>query len=409
MPPSSEDIQNVLFQDFFFLLREYGIPASPKEFLDFNRGIERGIVTSLDDLFIFARLSFVRRVEHMDAFERAFVYYFYGVDIPAVAEGDLELLNTKAFQEWLREMIQSGKVPESVLWDMSADELMQQFWATVREQLEAHHGGSKWVGSKGNSPFGHSGTSERGVRVHGQSGKRSAIKVVGDRRYIAYAETNSLQDANVHQVLETMKHLENVGAPQVLDLDETIRRTARNGGEIELVFGRELRDRISVVLFIDNGGSSMLPYVDVTRRLFGKLHDRFHDISTYYFHHTVYDRVWTDVRRTQPVLMEQILLRKPETRVVLVGDAAMAPEELEWPHGAISTWGSSDPRPSRYWLQRIAERFPRTVWLNPIRREDWDRTYGRWTIANVADVFHMEDMTLGGIRGMVEYMNRRSG
>lgn len=407
MTRSADQIQNVLFMDFLYVLRDYGVPASLKEFLEFNRGIERGMVSSLDDLFIFARLSFVRRVEHMDAFERAFVWYFYDIDIPAVAEGDPDLLNTRAFREWLRQMIDAGNLPESVRWELPIDELMQKFWDTVREQLEAHHGGSKWVGTKGNSPFGHSGRSERGVRVHGKSQNRSALKVIGERRYIAYAETNSLEDANVHQVLETMKHLENAGAPNVLDIDETIRRTARNGGEIELVFNREQRDRISVVLMIDNGGSSMVPYVDLTRRLFAKLHDRFHDITTYYFHNTIYDRVWKDIRRTQPVSVEELLLRKPETRVVIVGDAAMAPEELEWPHGAISMWGSSDPRPSRYWLQRISERFPRTVWLNPIRHEEWDQTYGRWTIERIGQIFVMEDMTLRGIRNMVEYMNQR--
>lgn len=407
MSRSSHEMQNVLFTDFVYLLRDYGVPASLKDFLEFNRGIERGIVKNLDDLFIFARLSFVRRVEHMDAFERAFVLYFYGIDIPAVAEGDPELLNTKAFRDWLRQMIETGELPESVRWEMSADELMQKFWDTIREQLEAHHGGSRWVGTRGNSPFGHSGRSEHGIRVHGTSQNRAAFKVFGDRRYIAYAESNSLEDANVHQVLETMKHLENVGAPQVLDLDETIRRTARNGGEIELVFDRELRDRISVVLLIDNGGSSMLPFVDLTRRLFAKLHDRFHDITTYYFHNTIYDRVWRDIRRTEPVPTEEFLLRKPETRVVIVGDAAMAPEELEWPHGAISMWGHGDPRPSRHWLQRIAERFPRTVWLNPIRQEEWPQTYGRWTIARISQIIHMEDMTLRGIRNMVEFMNQR--
>ena len=65
--------------------------------------------------------------------------------------------------------------------------------------------------------------------------------------------------------LESMKHLKQAGPKADLDLDETIRQTARNGGEIDLVFRRDLRDRIRVILLIDNGGYSMTPFVDLTR------------------------------------------------------------------------------------------------------------------------------------------------
>jgi uncharacterized protein with von Willebrand factor type A (vWA) domain len=97
MSTESPPYQNALFVDFVALLRDYGVPASVKDLLEMNQGLEKGIVQSLDDLFVFLRLVFVRRVEHMDAFERAFCFYFYGIDIPAVAEGDMELFNTKQF------------------------------------------------------------------------------------------------------------------------------------------------------------------------------------------------------------------------------------------------------------------------------------------------------------------------
>src|SRR5690606_92379 len=104
----SAEFSNVLFMDFVYLLRDYGVPVSPKDLLELNDGLEKGIVESLDDLFVFARLVFVRKVDHMDAFERAFCFYFYDIDIPAVAEGDFELFNTKQFKEWLRQQIADG-------------------------------------------------------------------------------------------------------------------------------------------------------------------------------------------------------------------------------------------------------------------------------------------------------------
>ena len=393
-----------LFTDFMYLLRDYGVPVSPIDLLELNRGLDCGIVRSLDDLFVFCRLTFVRRKEHMDAYERAFAFYFLGIDIPQVAEGDMELLRTKAFREWLAKQIAEGKLPERAVHTMTPDELMARFWDTLREQMEAHEGGSKWIGQKGNSPFGHSGNAERGIRADGRSKNRSALQVIANRRYIAYSDSNELKSNNLRQALESLKHMKDVGPRSLLNLRETIHRTARNGGEIDLVFDRELRDRISVVLFVDNGGYSMDPHVDLTRLLFGRMHDRFEDLTTYFFHNSIYQHVWSDYRRTKKVSTESLLQRNPDTRIVIVGDAAMAPEELESPYGSLYHY-AQDPHPSIYWLQRFAERFRHSVWLNPIPRSIWSKTHGAYTLGRIRRLFHMEDMTLGGIKGMVERLS----
>lgn len=411
MPVQSEQSEtcNALFVDFLYLLREYGVPASPKDLLDLNAGFEKGLVTTLDDLFVFARLVFVRRVEHMDAFERAFALYFFDLDIPPVEEGDLSLLRTKAFKDWLNQAIESGELPKRAKWEMTPEELMRKFWERLKEQTKEHHGGSKWIGTKGNSPFGHSGNADGGVRVGGAGRSGSALKVIGDHRYISYSDENALRSDNLRQALESMKHLKHIGAHTDLNLDETIRKTARNGGEIELVFERELRDKISVVLMIDNGGYSMSPYVDLTRLLFSKLKERFKDINTYFFHNTIYDKVWIDERRIRSYTVERLLQKKPDTRIVIVGDATMAPEELMSPFGSISGFNLNDARPSVYWLRRIADRFEHSVWLNPIPRVRWGGNYGAMTLKKVHEIFHMEDMTLGGVKGMVEFLSDTSG
>jgi len=405
--PEIQEPCNALFVDFLLLLREYGVPASPRDLLELNEGLRRGLVENLDDLFVFMRLVFVRRAEHMDAFERAFAYYFFGVDIPPVTEGDYALFDTPQFRKWLEEQIASGALPKKALWHYNLEELMQRFWDTLHQQMEAHHGGSRWIGTRGNSPFGHSGNAERGIRVYGRGQRRSALKVIGDRRYAAYAERNPLRAENLRQALEKMKHMKAEGPRDRLNLDETIRRTARNGGDIDLVFERDLRDRISVVLLIDNGGNSMTPYIALTTLLFSKLHERFEDLTTYYFHNTIYEKIWVDFRRLRGIPTEQLLLRKPETRIVFIGDATMAPEELEGWGGSISYYGGRTQKPSIYWLKRIAERFPHTCWLNPIPREQWPHTYGAYTLNKIREIFRMEDITLGGIRRMVEALSEK--
>ncbi len=390
---------------FCNLLREYGVPISMHEVMDLHRGMQKGIVTNLDELYVYARLAMVKRVEHMDLYQRAFAFYFYGIDLPSVDEDDPELFKTAQFQEWLRKAIQKGDIPRNAYWNMPAEELMKKFWETMKEQMKEHHGGNKWIGTGGTSPFGHSGKSERGIRVMGSSGGRSAIKVIGDRNYINYSADQTLTADNVRQALESLKHLKKTGPEDELDLDETIRKTARNGGEIDLVFRRELKDKIKVVLLIDNGGYSMTPYVDVTRLLFSKLHARFKEFTTYYFHNTIYNRVYKDPARTKPIFTEQLLKKSRDTRFLILGDASMAPEELAHPHGSIYM-DDLQPESSLDWLKKMKKRFPYMVWLNPIPQHEWD--LGVWSLDKIREVFHMEELTLRGIKQTVDYLNSRS-
>ncbi|HYG63066.1 MAG TPA: hypothetical protein VEL74_10825 [Thermoanaerobaculia bacterium] len=393
------------FTDFIYRLREYGVPVSLTDTLDFYKGLEKGLAPDLESLFVFARLCFVRRVEHMDPYERAFAFHFHGIDLPRVAEGDPELLYTPQFREWLQEMIRKGELPPHALWTMEPEELMKRFWDTVRQQMEKHQGGSRWVGTGGSSPFGHSGNSSGGVRVHGASMGRSALKVIGERRYVEYSDTTTLQGANLGQALASLKTMVPSGPRDQLDLPATIDQSARNGGEIELAFRRDLLDRIEVLLLIDNGGSSMLAHVPLTQLLFAKARDRFKRLTTCFFHNTIYGSVFRDSRHSSVIQTAELLRRPSGTRLLLVGDASMAPAELIYRRGSIG-WGIDDEEPSLVWLQRLRDRFRHSVWLNPIPKESWPDTYGRATIQKIGEVFRMEDLTLGGIKRAVEYLSR---
>ena len=391
---------------FVQLLREYGLPVGMDGAMDLLRGLERGIGRDLDDLFIFARLCLIKRVEHMDAYERAFALYFYDVDIPNVAEGDPSVVNTPQFRAWLRRAIERGEL-KPVTENLSRSELIKRFWETLRSQMREHHGGRKWIGTGGVSPFGHSGAArgDGGVRVYGGSKNRSASKVIGDRRYVDYSSSQALSDLNIRQALDALKHLKPAGAPNELDIRETIRKTAQDGGEIELVFRRELRDKIRVVLLMDNGGSSMTPFVQLCRMLFSRVKDRFSDFVPYYFHNTVYETLYTDAQRRRRVPIEKLMQQPPETRVLFLGDASMSPDELLATYGSIN-FGDEEYEPSIRRLGRIRDRFRHSAWINPIPREYWEPPAGAYTLHKIREVFPMFDLTLGGIRKMVEELNR---
>lgn len=395
-----------MLRNFLYTLREYGVPAGPDQYLDLMRGARRRMFDDLDGLYIFARLCFVKRVEHNDAFHRAFAYYFYGVDLPAVAPGDPNLVYSKQFREWLRSAIESGEL-QPVTQNLSREELMQKFWDTLREQTEAHNGGNRWIGTGGTSPFGHSGAPvPGGIRVFGDSRNRAASKIIGDRRYVEYSADQSLTGGNIRQALAVLKHMKPHGAPTELDIPETIYRTARAGGEIELEFRPEIRDRIQVVLLLDNGGTSMLPFVDLTRELFYRVRDRFRECKTFFFHNSPYDILYTDSRRTQGVPTDRFLKEQnAETRLIIVGDASMAPDELYSAYGSIN-YGEESAEPGIYWLRKMRERFSHSVWLNPLPRDGWAGSRGPWTLRQIREVFPMEDMTLAGIKRAVEILSR---
>jgi uncharacterized protein with von Willebrand factor type A (vWA) domain len=391
-----------MFLPFFYHLRDQGVPISLRHVLEFYQAMEKGLAPDLDRLFILMRLIFVKKVEHFDGFEQAFAAYFLGAEGEAIPKFSQQAWEEKDFRRWLEEEIAKGSLPEDALERLTLPELLQRFWDVVMEQRGKHRGGHTWVGTGGTSAFGHSGADREGIRVHGDSLHGSALKVIESRRYVDYASSATLRAENLRQVLAALKHMAPAGPLTELDVDETIDRSCRNGGEIELVFKRELRDRIQVIVLLDNGGASMRPYLDLVKLVFGLMRDHFKDLDYYYFHNCVYGCVYSDAKRLTPYLVHHLVRRDPETRVIIIGDANMAPAELMLSNGAMDYF-SKIRVPGRDWLLQIRNHFTHSVWLNPIPRSRWPRESR--TIDQIGEIFPMEDLTLAGIRSGVEWLN----
>ncbi|HPM78758.1 MAG TPA: hypothetical protein PK961_16835 [bacterium] len=391
-----------MFEGFFYRLREYGIPASPTSFLRLQKALALGIISSLDDFYVVARSIMIKSERQFDTYDKIFANYFGGKEL------DDELLNAltadmqRLLREWLNDPANlAGLSPEeqAKIKAMTPEELERYFLERLREQTERHDGGNRWIGTRGTSPVGHSGHHPGGMRVGGTSMNRSAIQVAMERRYIDYSTEAKLSAHNLGEALRSLKHLAPAGPKDKLNVEKSIYETVRNAGEIELVFDRSLRDKLSVFLFIDNGGWSMTPYVRLTRALFGHAENAFKRLRTFFFHNCIYEVVYEDPRRyTKPVRLIDLLKEKQDTRVIIVGDAAMAPYELLHPRGALAiTHRMAQHRSGIDLLGDLRERFPHSVWVNPIERREWDYTYGAYTISLVRELYPMVDLTLGGI------------
>jgi len=395
-----------MFVDFFYLLRAYGVPVTVTEWLTFSRALAEGLVgASLTDFYGVARACLVKSEAYFDQFDQAFQQMFQGVETPQeIADEVWEWLADPLTMMYLGE--EERRQLLEALGDIDLDELRRSFEERLREQTEAHHGGNYWVGTGGTSAFGHSGWHPGGVRVGGQSRHRSAVKVAGERRYRGYRTDAQVGVRQFELALRRLRQLstKNEERPDERDLDETIRSTADNGGILSLEYRKSRRNNVRVMVLMDVGGS-MHPYISICSQLFTALNRATHlkDLRFHYFHNCVYDYLFNDTScstrnavRTSRVLNEL----SGDYKLILVGDAAMAPSELKARYGVI-WWGQANEEPGIEWLLRLRRHFRHSVWLNTIPEDDWDWTYGHHTIADIRRIFPMYELTVDGLTAAV--------
>lgn len=386
-----------MFVSFFYNLREAGIPVSPTSFLTLHRAFGEGLVNSVDDLYVAGRAILVKSEKYFDRYDQVFSHVFHGVDLPDFEEGELDFWANAMLDEWLRDPIKTAAelgVDPDQLEGKSVDELLEYFKDRLREQKSRHDGGSKWIGTGGTSPVGHSGYHPGGMRVGGESRSKTAVQVASERRYRDYSTDRLLTSATIGEALKRLRNMVPVGPKDRLNIDESIYQTMKSGGEIQIVFERSVVDRLKVILAIDNGGWSMDPYVHLVQTLFAYAQSQFKDIKTYYFHNTIYDTLWEDPARYQkPVPIDSFTGFDPDTRLIVVGDASMAPYELMVPDGSIYAFKRSG-RPSIERLEFLTSTFKHSIWLNPVAKPYWGYTR---TIAMIAEIFPMFDLSLDGL------------
>ena len=73
------------------------------------------------------------------------------------------------------------------------------------------------------------------------------------------------------------------------------------------MFAREFRDRLKLMVLIDNGGYSMEPYQELVKSVFGKISENFKDLKYYYFHNCLYGTVFENMERTQAAPWETLV------------------------------------------------------------------------------------------------------
>lgn len=379
-----------MFLDFLMALREEDVPIGLGEWRAFLVSMEKGLVTDLDELYQLGRAVLCRTEADYDPYDVAFAKTFEGLVLPDDVKKELA--------EWLSQAMGAQGSMDPKQYD-SLDDLIKDFMERLRTQTERHDGGNTWIGTRGTSAFGNAGRAPQGIRIGGSGGGRSAVRVAGERRWENYRADRVLDIRELQVALRALRSLAREGQWE-LDLDETIDKTAKNAGDIEIVEQRAKKNRLKVVLLMDAGGS-MQPHAERVEKLFTAMKrvKTFRSLDVWYFHNCPYGYLYRDFQELDKVPTEVVLANlTPQHRLIFVGDASMAPFEL------FSAWGWSEAgAPSGHqWLQRIKARCPGAVWLNP----DPPRWWNHPTVSAIGKLFPMYELTVSGLQEAVRKLRQ---
>jgi len=383
-------------------LRAARLPISIKEFLGLLEALKAGVIgPSMDEFYYLARAALIKDERLFDKFDKAFGAYFHGVQTLPAVDLDLPL-------EWLKRQMQREFTAEekaAVEAMGGLDKLLERLRELLDQQKERHAGGNRWIGTNGTSPFGNGGFNPEGIRIGGPSaGNRTAVKVWEQRAYRDYDDQVELGTRNIKIALRRLRRFAREGADEELDLDDTISATARNAGYLDIRMVPERHNTIKVLMLLDVGGT-MDEHIRQTEELFSAARSEFKHLEFYYFHNCVYDFVWKNNRRRHSErLMSWDLIRRfnPDWRLIFVGDATMSPYEILQPGGSVEY---NNEEPGAVWLQRLSERFPRFVWLNPEPEGIWEY---RQSIAVIRQILahRMYPVTIAGLERAMRELSR---
>ena len=357
---------------FFFKLRNGGLKPSITEYLTLLEAMKRGLAQrSVDDFYYLARSSLVKDETQFDRFDRIFSAHFRGI------EDAMQALFSEVPDDWLErqaELYLSREERDQIEAMGGFDKLMEALRERLDEQRERHEGGNKWIGTAGTSPFGAYGFNPEGVRI-GQQGSRHrrAVKVWDRREYRNLDDTVELGTRNIKIALRKLRKFAREGAADQLDLEDTIDKTARNAGLLDLRMVPERHNAIKVLLCLDIGGS-MDDHVRECEELFSAAKSEFKHLEYFYFHNFIYESMWKNNRRRHSERIDTASIAhkySADYKLIFVGDATMSPYEIVYAGGSVEHWNDE---PGAVWIKRLLNTFPRAIWLNPEPEQRWDYT-----------------------------------
>ncbi len=388
--------------NFFQGLRDAGVPVTTRELLDLIEGLRRHIAfADMDEFYFFSRTCMVKDEKYFDRFDRAFGLHFRDL------ESLDDVIEALIPDDWLRsEFLKNLSEEEKAKIESlgGLEKLIEEFKKRLEEQKERHAGGNKWIGTGGTSPFGQQGYHPEGVRVGPNGGNRKAVKVWDRRDFKNLDDSVELGTRNIKMAMRRLRKFARTGAADELDLDDTIRATARNAGLLDLKMVPERHNAVKVLLFFDVGGS-MDPHVRVCEELFSAARTEFKHMEYFYFHNFIYESVWrNNIRRhnERTPLLDVMHKYSHDYKIIFVGDAAMSPYEIAQAGGSVEHWNEES---GETWMRRLRSTYDKVIWINPVPEDEWGYTHSTNMVQQMMEG-HMYPLTLKGLEEGMGFLSK---
>ena len=384
------------------MLRAGGLKPSITELLHLLSAMQNSLAEfNVENFYYLSRSIMIKDESLYDRFDQIFSAHFSGI------EKIVNELFSDVPEEWLRkqaELMLTEEERAQIEAMGGFEKLIETLKKRFEEQKDRHQGGNKWIGTAGTSPFGAYGYNPEGIRI-GQTGSRQrrAIKVWDKREFRNLDNSVSLGTRGIKIALRQLRKFAREGIADELDVQETIDRTAKNAGLLDLKMVAEKHNAIKVLLCLDVGGS-MDDHVRVCEELFSAASSEFKNLEYFYFHNFLYENLWKDNRRrhNEVIPVTEIINKYgSEYKLIFVGDATMSPYEIAYPGGSIEHWNEE---PGSVWINRMLKYFKKSVWINPEPEKNWSFTP---SVKLTYDLMEgrMFPLTLDGLSGAIKELH----
>lgn len=389
-----------MFVKFFDTLKAKGLKVTLSEWLTLQEALDKDLAgSSLTQFYYLARMILVKSETDFDKFDMAFEECFKGVMTENEVSAQMLRWLDKSDMMDLVDEKERDFMNQMETTTLTKEDIEQKFKERLKDQDSEHNGGSFWIGTMGKTQFGNTGGNLGGVRVGGQTGYQSAFAVVGARKYRDFRDDRVMDNRQFTQALRKLRQFSTrLDNPETeLDIDGTVNKTCNNGGCLQIVMQKPRKNAVKLLLLMDSGGT-MIPYTTLLNDLFQSVHKSNHykDVKTYFFHNCIYSKLYkTPECENGDWIDTDWMFRNLDSdyKVIIVGDAAMAPEELysdtgnyRGPNGGLSGYE---------WLKLVKRHYKKVVWLNPKMAPG----HAPWREAETAvkGLFPMYKLTVDGL------------
>lgn len=361
-----------MFLNFFESLRKHGINVTLGEWLDLENALDSSLIGGqLSRFYHCARMILVKSETDYDKYDEAFEECFGKIKSePEVGKEMLRWLDKSDMMQ-LAEMEARDHLNkmegEGIIIDK--EDVEQKFKQRLKDQDSEHNGGSFWIGTMGKTSFGNTGGNIGGVRVGGTTGYQSAFAVIGAKKYRDFRDDRVMTNRQFQLAFRRLRQFSSrLDTPErELDIDKTVDETCNQGGVLKIEMRKPRKNSVKLLLLMDSGGT-MIPYSQLLNDLFQAVNKSNHykEVKCYYFHNCIYSHVYKTPECENGDWVEtRWLFRNTDSdyKVIIVGDAAMAPEELYSDTGNYR--GPNDGLSGEEWLKSLKRHYKKVVWLNP--------------------------------------------